>query len=132
MDPYVPRTGGTLARSPSERLEPTRPPTRPRRRGGDREPRRSSPFVRFLNGLLTFVLLLMVVVGAIAYVFDAQVDAPGPLEKGKTVVIPKGEGTHEIAARLGLPQAGDANRLVRAAVERLRRRFLTDSRRPCD
>jgi len=100
MDPYVPRTGGTLARSPSERLEPTRPPTRPRRRGGDREPRRSSPFVRFLNGLLTFVLLLMLVVGAIAYVFDAQVDAPGPLEKGKTVVIPKGEGTHEIASRL--------------------------------
>ena len=95
MDPYVPRTGGTLARSPSERLEPTRPPTRPRRLRGDREPRRSSPFVRFLNGLLTFVLLLMLVVGAIAYVFDAQVDAPGPLEKGKTVVIPKGEGTHE-------------------------------------
>jgi len=100
MDPYVPRTGGTLARSPSERLEPTRPPTRPRRRGGDREPRRSSPFVRVLNGLLTFVLRLMLVVGAIAYVFDAQVDAPGPLEKGKTVVIPKGEGTHEIASRL--------------------------------
>ena len=100
MDPYVPRTGDTLARSPSERLEPTRPPTRPRRRGGDREPRRSGPFVRFLNGLLTFVLLLMLVVGAGAYVFDAQVDAPGPLEKGKTVVIPKGEGTHEIASRL--------------------------------
>ena len=32
MDPYVSRTGGTLARSPSERLEPTRPPARPRRR----------------------------------------------------------------------------------------------------
>ena len=41
--------------------------------------------VRFLNGLLTFVLLLMLGVGAAAYVFDSQVDAPGPLEKnGKT------------------------------------------------
>ena len=59
MDPYVPRTGGTLARSPSERLEPTRPPTRPRRRGGDREPRRSSPFVRFLNGLLAVLMAVV-------------------------------------------------------------------------
>ena len=59
MDPYVSRTGGTMARSPSERLEPTRPPARPRRRKDAREPRRASPVVRFLNGLLTFVLLLM-------------------------------------------------------------------------
>src|SRR5882724_12008879 len=100
MDPYVSRTGGTPARSPSERLEPTRPPARPRNRKDNREPRRSSPFVRFLNGLLTTMLLLMLVVGAAAYVFDSQVDAPGPLEHGKTVVIPKGEGTHEIASRL--------------------------------
>ena len=63
MDPYVGRTGGTLARSPAERLEPTRPPARPRRRRRDREPRRSSPLLRFLNGLLTFVLLLMLLVG---------------------------------------------------------------------
>ena len=65
-----------------------------------REPRRASPFLRFLNGLLTFVLLLMLLVGAVAYVFDSQIDAPGPLEQAKTVVIPKGEGTHEIASRL--------------------------------
>ena len=64
MDPYVSRTGGTMARSPSERLEPTRPPARPRHRRDNREPRRASPFLRFLNGLLTFVLLLMLIVGA--------------------------------------------------------------------
>ena len=100
MDPYVSRTGGTMARSPSERLEPTRPPAKPRRRKDNREPRRSRPFLRFLNGMLTFVLLLMLLVGAVAYVFDSQIDAPGPLEQAKTVVIPKGEGTHEIASRL--------------------------------
>jgi UPF0755 protein len=100
MDPYVSRTGGTMARSPSERLEPTRPPAKPRRRKDNREPRRSRPFLRFLNGMLTFVLLLMLLVGAGAYVFDSQIDAPGPLEQAKTVVIPKGEGTHEIASRL--------------------------------
>lgn len=100
LDPYVSRTSGTRARSPSERLEPTRPPVRPRRRNDDREPRRARPFLRFLNGLLTFVLLVMLGIGAAAYMFDSQIDAPGPLEQPKTVVIPKGEGTHEIALRL--------------------------------
>jgi UPF0755 protein len=56
--------------------------------------------LRFLNGLLTFLLVMMLVIGGGAFLFDAQVDAPGPLERAKTVVIPKGEGTHEIAARL--------------------------------
>jgi UPF0755 protein len=56
--------------------------------------------VRFVNGLLTFILLLMLLVGAAAYVFDSQIDAPGPQQQGKTVVIPKNEGTLEIAARL--------------------------------
>jgi UPF0755 protein len=100
LDPYVSRTGGTPARSPSERLEPTRPPARPRRRKDSREPRRASPFLRFLNGLLTFILVLMLLVGAAAYVFDSQIDAPGPLDRPKMVVVPKLEGTHEIAARL--------------------------------
>jgi UPF0755 protein len=81
-------------------LEPTRPPARPRHRRQDRQPGRASPFLRFLNGLLTFVLLLMLLVGSAAYLFDSQVDGPGPLERAKTVAIPKGEGTHEIAARL--------------------------------
>jgi len=99
MDPYVSRTSGTRARSPSERLEPTRPPARPRRRSDDREPRRSRPVLRFLNGVLTFVLLLMLGVGTAAYMFDSQIDAPGPLEQTKTVVIPKGEGTRTSPAR---------------------------------
>ena len=56
--------------------------------------------MRFLNAVLTLVLLLMVAAGGAAYVFNGQVDAPGPLERNKVVVIPKGEGTQEIAARL--------------------------------
>src|SRR5262245_15693268 len=97
------RTGSPLARSPAERLEPTRPPTRPRRQrrgGGEREPRRSSPLLRLLNAVLTATLLLMLLVGGIAYLFDQQIDAPGPLERTKVVAIPKSEGTHEIAYRL--------------------------------
>ena len=53
--------------------------------------------MRFVNGLLTFVLVLMLLMGSAAYLFDAQVDAPGPLERAKTVIIAKGKGTHEIA-----------------------------------
>lgn len=99
MDPY--RTGGTLARSPSERLEPTRPPARPRRRNPNhRDPRRARPLLRFVNGFLTLVLLVMLLAGAAAYVFDSQLDAPGPLQQAKGIVIPKNEGTLEIAARL--------------------------------
>jgi UPF0755 protein len=94
------RPSGALARSPAERLEPTRPP-RPRQRRQDHgEPGRASPILRLLNGLLTSVLLLMLAVGGVAFLFDRQVEAPGPLERGKTVAIPKGEGSHEIAARL--------------------------------
>jgi peptidoglycan lytic transglycosylase G len=97
------RTGPPLARSPAERLEPTRPPTRPRRSRrarGEREPRRSSPLLRILSGILTSVLLLMLLAGGIAYLFDQQIDAPGPLERAKVVAIPKNEGAHEIAYRL--------------------------------
>ena len=97
------RTGAAVARSPAERLEPTRPPTRPRRRRLGRlegERRRASPLLRVLNAIFTLALLLMLLVGGIAYLFDSQIDAPGPLERSKVVAIPKSEGAHEIAFRL--------------------------------
>ena len=94
------RGAGTLARSPSERLEPTRPTGGSRRRRPEREPSRSRPFLRLLNGLLTFVLLMMVIVGGLALFLKTQFDAPGPLEKPKVVVVPRGDGPVEIGARL--------------------------------
>src|SRR5262245_32574581 len=92
IDPMFSRAAAMAPRSPAERLEPTRPPPRPRRRRLEREPRRSSPFLRLLNGVFSFALLLMLLVGALAYLFDSQIDAPGPLERPKVVVIPKNEG----------------------------------------
>lgn len=94
------RGAGTLARSPSERLEPTRPTGGSRRRRPEREPSRPRPLLRLLNGLLTFVLLIMVVVGGLALFLKSQFDAPGPLEKAKVVVVPRGDGPVEIGARL--------------------------------
>jgi peptidoglycan lytic transglycosylase G len=99
-DPYFSRTSGPLVRSPAERLEPTRPPARPRHRRLDSGPRRMNPALRVVSGVFTFILLMMLLVGGIAFLFDSQIDAAGPLERTKVVVIPKGEGAHEIAARL--------------------------------
>lgn len=97
---YTGRPTGALARSPAERLEPTRPARRARRRRFEREPRASRPFVRFLSGVFTLLLVLMGLAGGAAILLQSRIDAPGPLTRSKAVVVPKGEGAHEIAARL--------------------------------
>jgi len=99
-DPKTSRTRGSLARSPAERLEPTRPPARVNRKIRLEEERRPRPVLAFMNGLLTVALVGMLLLGALAYYFDGQMDAPGPLQKSKVIVIPKLEGSLEIAARL--------------------------------
>jgi UPF0755 protein len=101
---YTSRTSGALARSPSEQLEPTRPLARskskPRRRYRHREPGRSSGLFRVVSGVFTLALLLMAVIGGVALGLHSWVNAPGPLATSKIVVIPKGEGVHDIASRL--------------------------------
>jgi UPF0755 protein len=103
--PQLSRATGALARSPSEQLEPTRPLARSRARSRraysySAEPGRSSGLFRFVSGVFTLLLLTMVVVGAVALALHTWVNAPGPLGANKAVVIPKGEGVIEIAARL--------------------------------
>jgi UPF0755 protein len=56
--------------------------------------------MRAVSGLLTFVLIVMVLLGGLVALFNAGIEAPGPLGQSKVVVVPKGEGAHEIAARL--------------------------------
>src|SRR5262249_20332189 len=87
-------------RGPWDPVGPPRPPAPRRRSHGARQARRARPLLRLVNGLLTFTLVAMILAGAAAYVFDSQLDAPGPLQQAKTIVIPKNEGTLEIAARL--------------------------------
>src|SRR5262245_49851263 len=96
-DPKTSRTRGSLARSPAERLGPTARVNRRIRLEEERQPR---PVLAFMNGLLTVALVGMLLLGALAYYFDAQMDAPGPLQRNKVIVIPKLEGSLEIAARL--------------------------------
>jgi len=94
------RPTGALARSPAERLEPTRPVARQRRQRFSRDRSPSRPFVRFLSGVFTLLLLVMLLAAGSAVWLQTKIEAPGPLARSKPVVIPKGESAPEIAARL--------------------------------
>jgi UPF0755 protein len=97
---YSGRPSGVVARSPAERLEPTRPVARRHRQRFSRERGPPRPVVRFLSGIFTLLLLVMLLAAGSAVFLQSKIEAPGPLTSGKQIVIPKGEGAHEIAARL--------------------------------
>jgi UPF0755 protein len=65
-----------------------------------REPGRSSGLFRVVSGIFTLLVVCMALVGGGALLLHNWVNAPGPLVAAKAVVIPRGDGTHEIAARL--------------------------------
>ncbi len=79
-------------------LEPTRAPRPPHMEPPP--PRRGGGFVRFVSGLLTVLLVIMVGIGALGLLLYHQFETPGPLEVSRVVVIPKGEGRIQIASRL--------------------------------
>ena len=56
--------------------------------------------MRFLSGVLTLVLFVMLGLGVMAALLYHQFEAPGPLAVALVVAIPKGEGRIEIASRL--------------------------------
>lgn len=94
---------GTVPRSPSEALEPARapePPTRRTRLQREQASKRVWPMLKFLNGLFTGTLMLLIVIGAGFVLIKNQFDKPGPLNYATTVVIPRGEGGNLIAQRL--------------------------------
>lgn len=95
------RAGASITRSPAEALEPQRAPAAPR---GRRIPRQR--FVKVgraigvLNGVVTFLLMMMLGLGAMYYVARSLFDRPGPLTASKVVVIPQGKGLNDIAEML--------------------------------
>src|SRR5262245_64328803 len=88
-----------LPRSPSEALEPSRPP---RPRGGrlHRAPGRYSASVRVADGLLTFSAILLGMLGVVTVLFYSEFQRLGPLPDSKLTVVKKGEGARDIAQRL--------------------------------
>jgi UPF0755 protein len=56
--------------------------------------------VRFLNGALTVLVLLLLLAGAAVYYVRDQFERPGPLDSSTVIAIPKGEGVNAVAQRL--------------------------------
>lgn len=56
--------------------------------------------IRFVSGVLTLLLVVMVVVGTLSALLYHQFESAGPLPVSRVVAIPKGEGRIEIATRL--------------------------------
>jgi UPF0755 protein len=94
------RTKSAAARSPAERLEPGRAPSRPRGLEAREPSRFVAGAVRFFSGLLTVSLVGMVTVSGIGLAIYHQYESPGPLDAERTIIVPKGEGRREIAERL--------------------------------
>ena len=94
------RSKTAAGRSPAERLEPGRAPSRPR----GLETREPSRFVagtvRLFSGLFTVALACMLSVSGLGLAVYHQYESPGPLEDTRTIVVPKGEGRIAIAERL--------------------------------
>jgi len=86
-----------LPRSPAEALVPQRPPEPPEREEFDPDPH---PFLRMLDGLVTFIFLVTCAAVAAYYWVKVKFDQPGPLTTSTVVVIPRGEGVNGIAERL--------------------------------
>jgi UPF0755 protein len=56
--------------------------------------------MRFVSGLFTLLLFLMVAAGAMAALLYHQFETPGPLAVSRVIAVPKGEGRIQIATRL--------------------------------
>lgn len=94
------RTKTAAARSPAERLEPGRAPSRPRGLEVKEPSRFVSGTVRVVSGLLTIALVAMVTLAGAGFALYNQYERPGPLDEARTIVVPKGEGRIAIAERL--------------------------------
>lgn len=94
------RTKPAVARSPNERLEPSRAPSRPYGLQAREPSRFVSGVVRLVSGMLTLVLVVMMFLGGAGVVLYNQYERAGPLEAARTVVIPKGKGRIDIAQYL--------------------------------
>ncbi|MBV9564755.1 MAG: aminodeoxychorismate lyase, partial [Bradyrhizobium sp.] len=79
-------------RSPRAALEPEQVPPPPRR-----SERARNPFVIVGNAIITILLVVMIGAGAIYYYGRQMIEAPGPLQDDKVVVIPSRAGMADIA-----------------------------------
>ena len=77
-------------RSPRQAIAPERMPPPPSRRA-------RHPLVVIGNAVLTIIVLLIIALGALVYAGKGMFDAPGPLDRERSVVIPRDTGVRAIA-----------------------------------
>src|ERR1700724_2450060 len=92
-------------RSPRAALEPEQVPPPPKR-----SERARNPFVIVGNAIITLLLIGMLGTGAAYYYGKKTLEAPGPLQQDKTVVIPTRAVTFDIAEVLQREGVIDINR----------------------
>src|ERR1700760_2278558 len=92
-------------RSPRAALEPEQLPPPPKR-----SERARNPFVIVGNAIITLLLVGMLGTGAAYYYGKKTLEAPGPLQEDKTVVIPSRAGMSDIADVLQREGVIDSNR----------------------
>ncbi len=92
-------------RSPRAALEPEQVPPPPKR-----SERARNPFVIVGNAIITILLVGMLATGAAYYYGKKTIEAPGPLQEDKTVVIPARAGMTDIADVLQREGVIDNNR----------------------
>jgi len=92
-------------RSPRAALEPEQVPPPPKR-----SERARNPFVVIGNAIITILLIGMIGTGAAYYYGKKIIEAPGPLQQDKTVVIPSRAGMTDIADALQREGVIDNNR----------------------
>ena len=80
-------------RSPRQAIAPERMPPPPSRRA-------RHPLVVIGNAVLTGIVLFIIAAGAGLYVGKGMFEAPGPLDRERTVVIPRGVGIRDVAELL--------------------------------
>ena len=92
-------------RSPRAALEPEQVPPPPKR-----SERARNPFVIVGNAIITLLLIGMLGTGTAYYYGRKTLEAPGPLQQDKTVVIPSRAGMTDIADVLQREGVIDSNR----------------------
>ena len=125
------KTVRTVASSLAPRTAPQRP------RGGrigaqDAEGRKARPVLRLLNGLLTLIVMLLLGVGGSGYYLQAAVDSDGPLKEAKLLVVPRNDGTQQIAERLEKDGMVGDRRMFLAGLYTLRMASMFSGGKPID
>lgn len=84
---------GQHPRSPRQAIAPERLPPPPSRRA-------RHPIVVIGNAILTIIVLAIIAAGAGLYFGKSRFEAAGPLDRERTVVIPRGAGIRDVAELL--------------------------------